>query len=138
LVGVDDAMNFVEWIQLFVEQQIKLINEDCILKKIGCETIIEQDNISTIQLVKNGKQSSTRRTRHISIRYFYVTSKIKDDSIQVIYHPTKQMVSDYLTKPLQGSLFRTHRNSIMGHDKDSISKCDKEYSDAKAALKGQL
>jgi hypothetical protein len=26
LVGVNDAMNFVEWIQLFVEQQIKSIN----------------------------------------------------------------------------------------------------------------
>jgi hypothetical protein len=36
LVGVDDAMNFVEWIQLFVEQQIKSINEDSVLKKIGC------------------------------------------------------------------------------------------------------
>jgi hypothetical protein len=26
LVGVDDAINFVEWIQLFVEQQVILIN----------------------------------------------------------------------------------------------------------------
>jgi len=137
LVGVDDAMNFVEWIQLFVEQQIKSINEDSILNKIGCETIIEQDNTSTIQLVKNGKQSSTKRTRHINIRYFYVTSKIKDGSMKVIYHPTKQMVSDYLTKPLQGSLFRTHRNSIMGHDEESISRYDKEYSDAKASIRNQ-
>jgi hypothetical protein len=137
LVGVDDAMNFVEWIQLFVEQQIKSINEDSILNKIGCETIIEQDNTSTIQLVKNGKQSSTKRTRHINIRYFYVTSKIKDGSMKVIYHPTKQMVSDYLTKPLQGSLFRTHRNSIMGHDEESISRYDKEYSDAKASIRDQ-
>jgi hypothetical protein len=42
---VDDAMNFVEWIQLFVEQQIKLINDDSVLEKIGCyTTVIEQDN----------------------------------------------------------------------------------------------
>ena len=135
LVGVDDAMNFVEWVQLFVEEQIKSINTDSVLNKIGCDVVIEQDNTSTIQLERNGKHSSTKRTRHINIRYFYVTSKIKDGSIRVIYHPTKQMVSDYLTKPLQGSLFRTHRNSIMGHDEDSIACCHKEYNDAKASNK---
>ena len=134
LVGVDDAMNFVEWIQLFVEQQIESINDDSVLKKIGNDTVIQQDNTSTIQLENNGKQSSTKRTRHINIRYFYVTSKIKEGSMRVIYHPTKQMVSDYLTKPLQGSLFRTHRNSIMGHSEDSISLYRKEYSDAKASM----
>jgi hypothetical protein len=137
LVGVDDAMNFVEWIQLFVEEQIKSINDDSILKKIGNDIVIEQDNTSTIQLVNNGKQSSTKRTRHINIRYFYVTSKIKSGSIRVVYHPTKQMVSDYLTKPLQGSLFRTHRNSIMGHDESSISRCSTEYNNAKALNRTQ-
>jgi hypothetical protein len=137
LVGVDDAMNFVEWIQLFVQQQIKSINDDSILRKIGSDVVIQQDNTSTIQLVNNGQASSTKQTRHINIRYHYVTSKIKEGSIRVVYHPTKQMVSDYLTKPLQGSLFRTHRNSIMGHTEDSISKCMKEYNDAKASIISQ-
>jgi hypothetical protein len=108
LVGVDDAMNFVEWIQLFVEQKIILINVDSILEKIGCDTVIKQNNTGTIQLVNNGQASSTKRTRHMNIRYFYITSKYKMGSIRVIYHPTKQMVSDYSTKALQGSLFRTH------------------------------
>jgi hypothetical protein len=44
LVGVDNAMNFVEWIQLFVEQQVKSIYEEI----IGCDVVIQQDNISTI------------------------------------------------------------------------------------------
>jgi hypothetical protein len=134
LVGVDDAMNFVEWIQLFVGEQIKSTNDDSVLKKIGNDVVIEQDNTSTIQLVNNGQASSTKRTRHINIRYFYVTSKIKDGKIRVIYHPTKQMVSDYLTKPLQGPFFRTDRNSIMGHDEDSIGICNKKYNDARAAI----
>ena len=135
LVGVDDAMNFIEWIQLLVGQQLKSINPDSILNKIGSDVVIQQDNTSTIQLENNGQASSTKRTRHINIRYFYVTSKIKEGSIRVIYHPTKEMVSDYLTKPLQGSLFRTHRNSLMGHDEDSIARCNKEYNEAKAAAK---
>jgi hypothetical protein len=133
LVGVDDAMNFVEWIQLFVEQQVESLNDESILTKIGSDIIIQQDNTSMIQLENNGKASSTKRTRHINIQCFYVTSKIKDGRIRVIYWPTKQMVSDYLTKPLQGSLFRTHHNSIMGHSEESIPKYRKEYSDAKIA-----
>ena len=32
----------------------------------------------------------------------------------VTYCPTKKLVADYLSKPPQGSLFRTHRNSILG------------------------
>jgi hypothetical protein len=130
-------MNFVEWIQLFVEQQTKSINDNSILNKIGNDVVIQQHNTSTIQLENNGQQSSAKRTRHVNIRYFYVTtSKIKIGSIRVIYHPTKQMASDYLTKPLQGSLFRTHRNSIMGHDEDYIAKCNKEYNDAKSIIQG--
>jgi hypothetical protein len=133
LVGADDAMNFVEWIQLFVGEQTKSLKDDSIIKKFGCSTIVLQDNTSTIQLENNGQASSTKRTRHINVRYFYVTSKIKEGKMRVIYCPTKQMVSDYLTKPLQGSLFRTHRNSIMGHSEDSISRYRKEYYDAKSA-----
>jgi hypothetical protein len=57
--------------------------------------------------------------------------------MRVIYHPTKQMVYDYLTKPLQGSLFRTHRNTIMGHNEDSIGKCSNEHNDTKAAINTQ-
>jgi hypothetical protein len=37
LVGVDDAMNFVEWIQLFVEQQVTSIDNNSILNKIGSD-----------------------------------------------------------------------------------------------------
>jgi hypothetical protein len=128
LVGVDDAMNFVEWIQLFVEQQVECLNDKSILNKIGCDVIIQQDDTSTIQLENNGQASSTKRTRHINTQYFYVTSMIDDGRMRVIYWPTKRMMSDYLTKPLQGSLFRTHHNSNMGHSEDFISKYRKEYS----------
>ena len=90
LVGVDDVMSFVEWVQLFVGEQLRSINNDSVLKKIGSEIVIQQDNTRTIQLARNGNQSSTKRTRHINIRYFYVTGKIKDGSMRVIYHPTKE------------------------------------------------
>ena len=44
-----------------------------------CKTnILLQNNISAIQLERYRKQSSTKRPRHISILYFYVTDKLQD------------------------------------------------------------
>jgi hypothetical protein len=107
LVGVDDAMIFVVWVQLFMGEQMKTVSKGSALSKFMHETVILQDNTSTIQLEKNRKQS-------INIQYFYVTSKVKNGDVRIVYCPTKEMVSNYLNKPQQGSLFRTHRNSIMG------------------------
>jgi hypothetical protein len=41
------------------------------------------------------------------------------------------MVSDYFTKPLQGSLFRTHRNAIMGLSENEAHKFKIAYEAAK-------
>ena len=54
-----------------------------------------------------------KRTRHINIRYFFVTDKIANKEIRVAYCPTEAMIADYFTKPLQGKLFRTLRYWIM-------------------------
>jgi hypothetical protein len=81
LVGVDDAMNFVVWIQLFMGEQMKTVWKESALSKFMQKKVILQDNTSTIQLEKNGKQSSTKRTRHINIHYFYVTSKVKNGDV---------------------------------------------------------
>ena len=50
----------------------------------------------------------------ILIRYFYAHKRVDDGTITVVYCPTKEMTSDYLSKPLQRSLFRLHRNTLMG------------------------
>ena len=132
IIGVDDAMNFIMWVNLFVKEQIKGVSPGSVLKTIGKETIIQQDNTSSIQLERNGKQSSTKRTRHIDIRYFYVTSKIKSGEVKVIYHPTKEMTSDYLTKPLQGMAFKVHRYDIMGLTEDDDQRYELEYKYARS------
>ena len=73
-----------------------------------------KDSTSTIKLVKGGRRVCGSRTRSIQIRYFYVHERVEDQTIVVMYCSTKEMVSDYLSKPLQGSLFQTHCNTIMG------------------------
>ena len=115
LVGVDDAMNFVVWSKLFFDWQFKEYNPETPTSNLSKTNILFQDNTSAIQLERYGKRSSTKQTHHILIRYFYVTDKLQDKTLTAIsYCPTKEMTSDYLSKPLQGSLFQTHRNAIMG------------------------
>ena len=68
-----------------------------------------------------------KETRHLSIKYHYVTLKLNDETITAVtYQPTKEMVADYLSKPLQGSLFRKHRNAILGiTEKDEAEALEK-------------
>ena len=114
LVGVDDTIAFVEWASLYSKDQVKEYPKDHALKEMGSNTVVEQDNTSTIKMLKGGKRVCGQRTRNILIRYFYAHERINDGTIVVTYRPAKEMTSYYLSKPLQGSLFRTHRNTLMG------------------------
>ena len=115
LVGVDDAMTFVMWMKHFFESQVRSINVNSPLKPLGSDVTIEQDNTSAIQLERNGWKSSSKRTKHINVRYFYITDRLKaGDVSRVIYKPTGDMESDYLTKALQGKAFHAHRKTLMG------------------------
>ena len=96
LVGVNDALTMVIWVRLFLEAQGFDIKEN----------IVFQDNQSTILLENNGKRSIGKRTRHIDIRYYYITDNVKRGRAAIQYCPTAEMVGDFFTKPLQGSLFR--------------------------------
>ena len=78
------------------------------------DNIIFQDNKSTMLLERNGKASSSKRTKHINVRYFFITDRISKGEVRVEWCPTKDMVADFLTKPLQGSVFRRFRDLIMG------------------------
>jgi hypothetical protein len=80
----------------------------------GTDSIIHEDNQSTMKLADNGKASSGKGTRHINIRYFFITDCIARKEVAIQYCPTKDMVADYFTKPLQGELFYKFRDQIMG------------------------
>ena len=54
-------------------------------------------------LENNGRASSSKRTRQLNVRYFF---------IRVEYCPTADMIGDFFPKPLQGALF-TKLNIIM-------------------------
>ena len=74
--------------------------------------IVGQDNKSTMTMVDMGR-STSERTRHISIRYFWVKDRVDSNEITLRYVPTDVMVADILTKPLQGDLFRKLRDILL-------------------------
>jgi hypothetical protein len=96
------------------------------------EKLLLQDNRSSILLEKNGRASSGKRTRHINIRYFFITDRVAMKEICIDWSPTKKMVADFVTKPLQGSVFRELRDYIMGGVRcikpktDVVSLCQKK------------
>jgi Reverse transcriptase (RNA-dependent DNA polymerase) len=104
LVAVDDLMPSILWTRHFLESQGYGIRENVIL----------QDNRSAILLENNGKASSTKRTKHINVRYFFVTDMIKKGKISVEWCPTDSMIADFWTKPEQGAAFLRNRDLIMG------------------------
>ena len=106
LVGADDASQAILWTKLFMDEQGYEIEKN----------ILFQDNKSTILLETNGKKSSSKRTRALNIRYFFLTDQVAKGNLRIEYCPTTEMVGDFMTKPLQGKLFEKHRHSIMGFD----------------------
>ena len=54
-------------------------------------------------------------SRHIDIRYFWIKDRTQQAGIKIRHCPTLQMLGDFLTKPLQGNLFRTFRDVILGY-----------------------
>jgi hypothetical protein len=56
----------------------------------GTDSLMYQDNQqSSIRLEENGRASSGRRTRHINIRYFFITNRIAKWEVAIQYCPTK-------------------------------------------------
>ena len=54
-----------------------------------------QDKKSTILLEENGKQSSSKRTRHKNIRYYFTTDCIEKGLLTIRYCPTDDMWADF-------------------------------------------
>jgi hypothetical protein len=115
LVGVNDLMPQILWTQYFMEAQGYTVDQ----------SLVAQDNLSAMLLENNGRASSSKRTRHINIRYFFVTDRIKAGEVSVTYCPTDDMIADYFTKALQGTKFRDFRNFIMNVDPSTDSVVDR-------------
>jgi hypothetical protein len=104
LVAVDNMMPIVLWTRYFLMAQGYGVTENLLL----------QDNKSSMLLERYGKASSGKCTWHINIRYFFITDRVNMKEVEIKWCPTKDMVADFMTKPLQGSHFRRLHDLIMG------------------------
>jgi hypothetical protein len=112
VVGVDDAMPQVCWTRYFLEAQGYDMQP----------TLIYQDNKSAMLLEEYGKASSSKRTKHINVRYFFVKDKIEKGEIRLEHCPTEEMWADVHTKPKQGKIFSVFRGVLMGIETDYDDK----------------
>ena len=62
----------------------------------------------------NGVMSRKRRSGHIDIRFFFIKDRVDAGDVEVTFCGTEDMVADFLSKPLQGEIFRKFRDAIMG------------------------
>jgi len=104
LVAVDEMIGQILWTRLFMlEQGIKV-----------SDNILYQDNKSAILLEMNRRASSSKRTKHIEIRYYYIADRIANGDQSIVWCPTDKMIADFLTKQLHGKVFQKFRDVLMG------------------------
>jgi hypothetical protein len=70
--------------------------------------VIFQDNMSCMALIKRGGPVS-ERSRHIHIRYFWLTERVTQEEVTVKHLGTEDMFANILTKPVQGAQFVRER-----------------------------
>ncbi len=92
LVGIDDAMPQVLWSLYFIQEQGYPMTH----------ALIYQDNKSAILLKTNGKFSSSKRMKHIRMKYFFIKDKVDQGEVKIEHKPGKDMWIDMLSKPSQG------------------------------------
>ena len=63
-----------------------------------------QDNFSTQLLIKNGKMSSGKKTKHIKAKFFLIKDRVDDGEIKVIDCPTEVMWVDIMMNHCKGQL----------------------------------
>jgi hypothetical protein len=91
IVGADDFMPEICWTRYFMKAQGYGVKDN----------VLFQDNKSSILLEKNVKDSRSKHTNHINIRYFFITDRVSKEEVSVVWSPTGDMIGDYATKPLQ-------------------------------------
>ena len=111
IISFADKLADIVWMRYFLECQGYTIDE----------YIVFQDNMSAMSLEKNGRVSSSKRTKHIKAKYFLIKDYYDAEEIDIKFCPTDEMWADILTKPLQGQKFRDMRAFLQN--------CPRDYND---------
>ena len=94
LIALTDGSTYVLWAREWLLSQ----------GYSGIVPVVYQDNMSVLSLGKTGRHPG-QRTKHLNIRYFFVFDRVAKNEIILEYLPTKSMIADLMTKPVNGALF---------------------------------
>ena len=73
--GVDDFMPSICWTNYFLESQGNNVQDNS----------LHQNSKSSILLENNGKASSIKRTKHINIRYLFITDRVAKGEVSIVW-----------------------------------------------------
>ena len=92
IMDIEDFMPAIFWTQYFIAEQGYNVKYNC----------LHQDNKSFIIFENNGKAFSSKKSEHIHIRYLFITDRVKNGEVSVVWCPTGDLIGDYMTKHMQG------------------------------------
>jgi hypothetical protein len=72
--------------------------------KTECKELY-QDNISSQMLIKNGKMSSGKKTKHIKSKLFFIKDRVDNEEIKVMEH-SRGYASRRADKTIAGNRFQ--------------------------------
>ena len=79
-------------------------------------------------LENNGICSARKGSKHIHIRYYLITDRIKKKEFKVMqYCPTGEMIADFFTKPLQEAYFVKFLDAVLGINAKGDDECLASY-----------
>jgi hypothetical protein len=87
VISSSDALIMIIWTTNFLKCQGYPVKD----------TILFQDNMSAIKLERNGRQSSSKRTRHLNIRHFFIKDRVDAGELSIKHCGTDDMIADYFT-----------------------------------------
>ena len=73
IIRADDALPQMMWTKHFIKAQTFGINKN----------IMYQDNLSTMLLETNGNKSSTKKTKHIQVRYCFIKDWVSTGDVDI-------------------------------------------------------
>ena len=86
-----------------------------LMQELGLDTsvgsVVYGDNQSALAVSVNGIKGE--RTKHVDIKYHFVTETVARGDVRLEWIPTKEMQADIFTKALAAPIFLQHRAKLM-------------------------
>ena len=105
LIALHDGVKHLGWISK-IYAELGYVSE----QKIE----IQQDNKACILLSSENPVNFKGRSKFIDRKYFSVYEYVKSGEVELVFTGTDDMISDFLTKALNGSKYRKFKVMIMG------------------------